>query len=230
MTGLGALDFYTTSLDPRATRNPKATSSDTLAAVRIVIVGAGSQGAIVADILRERAVGFVDDLVPGATVLGLPVLGTIASLPEHPHDAIVVAIGDNRARRTLTESLVAQGERLATVIHPFTSIAPSAMIGEGCMISAGALVLPRATIGRGVLLNTKSSVDHDTVIGDFAHVSAGATVGGRAVIGEETLIALGATVISGVRVGARTVIGAGATVVRDIADDVVAFGVPARVR
>lgn len=198
--------------------------------MRIVIVGAGSQGAIVADILRERAIGFVDDHHPGATILGLPVLGPIASLSGIPHDAIVVAIGDNRARRELTERLIAGGERLASAIHPFTSIAPSATIGEGAMISAGALVLPRAAIGRGVLLNTKSSVDHDTVLGDFSHVSAGATVGARCHIGHETLIALGASVASGMRVGSRTVIGAGACVVRDIPDDVVAFGVPARVR
>jgi sugar O-acyltransferase (sialic acid O-acetyltransferase NeuD family) len=198
--------------------------------MRIVIVGAGSQGAIVADILGDRAIGFVDDHLSGATVLGLPVLGAIDSLSQHPHDAIIVAVGDNRARRILTERLVANGERLATAIHPFSSIASSATIGEGSMISAGALVLPRATIGRGVLLNTKSSVDHDTVIGDFAHVSAGATVGAKVHIGDETMIALGASVASGMRVGARTIIGAGAVVVRDIGDDVVAFGVPARVR
>lgn len=205
-------------------------ASYTPARMRIVIVGAGSQGAIVADILRERAIGFVDDHLAGARVLDLPVLGTIASLAEHPHDAIVVAIGDNRARRELTERLVAQGERLATAIHPFTSIAPSATIGEGSMISAGAIVLPRAQIGRGVLLNTKSSVDHDSVIGDFAHISAGATVGGNVRVGEESMIALGASVASGMSIGARTMIGAGAVVVRDIPDDVVAFGVPARVR
>ena len=198
--------------------------------MRIVIVGAGSQGAIVADILRERAIGFVDDVRPGTTVLGLPVFGLVASLPDVPHDAIVVAVGDNRARRELTERLVASGERLVSAIHPFTSIAPSATIGEGAMISAGALVLPRATIGRGVLLNTKSSVDHDTVIGDFAHVSCGATVGGRCHIGEETMIAIGASVVSGYRVGARTIIGAGAVVVHDIGDGVTAMGAPARVR
>lgn len=198
--------------------------------MRIVIVGAGSQGAIVADILRERAVGFVDDHRAGSTVMGLPVFGVVAALANVPHDAVIVAIGDNRARRELTERLAGNGERLATAIHAFTSIAPSATIGEGSMISAGALVLPRAVIGRGVLLNTKSSVDHDTVIGDFAHVSAGATVGGKCHIGEETMIALGASVASGIRIGARTVIGAGAAVVRDIPAGVVAFGVPARVR
>ena len=198
---------------------------------RIVIAGAGAQGAIVADILRDAAAGFVDDRPSkrGALVLGLPVLGPLAALRDIEHDAVVVAVGDNRLRRELIEKLLALGERLATAIHPFASVAPSASIGEGSMISAGALVLPRAVIGRGVILNTKSSVDHDSAIGDFAHIAPGATVGGNVRIGEETLIGTGATVVSGAAVGARSVIGAGAVVVRDVPDDVTAFGVPARI-
>jgi acetyltransferase EpsM len=97
------------------------------------------------------------------------------------------------------------------------------------MISAGAIVSPGAELGRGVLLNTKASVDHDSRVGDFAHVSLGATVGARCVVGEETLVAPGATVASGCRIGARTVVGAGSVVVRDLPDDVVAWGAPARV-
>jgi sugar O-acyltransferase (sialic acid O-acetyltransferase NeuD family) len=192
---------------------------------RIVIVGAGSQGAIVADILERAgipAIGFVDD-TPGKNVLGkIDDLRTIA------HDAIIVAIGDNRLRRGLVERLA--NERLATAIHPFTSIAASARIGEGSMISAGAIVSPNAVIGRGVILNTKASVDHDSVVGDFAHISLGSTIGAKVHIGAETLIAPGATVVSGMTIGARSVIGAGAVVVRDVPDDVTAFGVPARVR
>ena len=197
---------------------------------RVVIAGAGAQGAVVADILGD-AVGFVDDRPSqrGATILGLPVLGPLAALRDIEHDAVVVAIGDNRLRRELMEKLLALGARLATAIHPFASVARSASIGEGSMISAGAIVLPRAVIGRGVILNTKCSVDHDSAVGDFAHIGPGATVGGNVRIGEETLIGIGATVASGVAVGARSVIGAGAVVVRDVPDDVTAFGVPARI-
>ena len=194
---------------------------------RIAVIGAGGQGVIVADILRAAGtppIAFVDERLAGTTVLGIRV---VASLAAVDHDAVIVAIGDNVVRRRVTESL--SGERIATAIHPFSSVAPSATVGEGSMISAGAIVCPRASLGRGVLLNTKASVDHDSVIGDFAHISPGATVGGICRIGAEALIALGATVVSQCSVGARTVIGAGAVVIRDIGDDVTAFGVPAAV-
>jgi sugar O-acyltransferase (sialic acid O-acetyltransferase NeuD family) len=206
---------------------------------RIIIVGAGGQGAIVADALQrareagaaEVATGFVDDLESrwGTEVLGLPVLGPLRTLPSLEHDAIVVAVGDNAARRELTGLLLAAGERLATARHPFTSVAPSATIGAGSMLSAGAVILPRAAIGCGVIVNTRASVDHDSVVGDFAHVSAGATVGAECRIGGEALIAVGATVTSRMHVGARATIGAGAVVVRHVPEGVRALGVPARV-
>jgi sugar O-acyltransferase (sialic acid O-acetyltransferase NeuD family) len=206
---------------------------------RVVIVCAGSQGVVVADILSRASeagaatvsIGFVDDdsMLRGTTIFGLPVLGVIDSLPEIAHDAIVVAIGNKHVRRILAERLVASGERLVMAIHPFVSIAPTARIGTGSMISAGSIVLLHAHIGQCVLLNTKSSVDHDSVVGDFSHISIGATVGANVRIGEETLIALGASVVSRIAVGSRTVIGSGAVVVRDMPDDCTAWGVPARV-
>jgi sugar O-acyltransferase (sialic acid O-acetyltransferase NeuD family) len=207
---------------------------------RVVIVGAGAHGAVVADILQRACeagggavpIGFVDDTPSrrGTAILGLDVLGPISSLADHPHDAVIVAIGDNRTRRTISEQLLAAGERLATAVHPAASVAPSVTLGDGTMVCAGAVITPRAAIGRGVIVNTRASIDHDSIVGDFGHVSSGATVGGRVRIGTETLIAVGATVVTDMTIGARTIIGAGAVVVEAIPDDVVAFGVPARIR
>ncbi|MEQ1728003.1 MAG: acetyltransferase [Vicinamibacterales bacterium] len=209
------------------------------APVRVVIVGAGGQGQVVADILHAagpagglRAIGFVDDAPErvGASVLGLPVHGGIDVLATLPHDAVVVAIGDNAVRARISLSLESLGERLVSVRHPFSSVAASAQIGVGCMISAGAVITPSVRLGRGVLVNTNASIDHDTLVEDFAHVACGAVVGGSAFIGARSLVGIGAAVMSGRRVGADAVVGAGALVHRDLPDGVVAFGVPARPR
>ena len=205
----------------------------------IVIIGAGGQGVVVADLLQRAheagspatPIGFLDDVHPqGSDILGLPVLGSIGALQHLDCGAVVIAIGDNRARRTISDRVSAAGIALATAIHPRASVAPSATIAEGAVICAGAVIDPRVTIGRGVIINMNATVAHDSVVEEFAHVSAGSIVGARVHIGAESLIAIGAMVVSKMRVGARTVIGAGAVVVEDIGDDVVAFGVPARVR
>jgi acetyltransferase-like isoleucine patch superfamily enzyme len=54
-------------------------------------------------------------------------------------------------------------------------------------------------------------------------------LGGAARVGSFSLLGLGAAVLPGVSVGSRSIIGAGSVVARDIPDDVVAMGVPARV-
>lgn len=207
-------------------------------ALRIVIVGAGGQGKIVADILRAaeplggmHGVGFVDDgLWPdGARVMHLPVLGGVDALPHIEHDAVVVAIGDNAVRAAVSLALEARGERIVTVQHPSASVSAEVELGPGCMVSAGAVITPCVRIGRGVLVNTNASIDHDSLVGDFAHIGPGAVSGGRVTIGARALVGLGASVMSGCRVGDDAVVGAGAVVTRDVPDAVVVVGVPARV-
>ena len=207
---------------------------------RIIVVCAGGHGRVVADVLAAARlagtdllpVGFVDDTpaLVGATVSGLTVLGPISALGALPHDAIVVALGDNHLRRVLTERLVSSGAQLCCAIHPRATVAASVQMADGAVICAGAVVQPGARLGHGVIINTRASAEHDTTIGNFAHLSPGATVGAYTAIGDEALIALGASIVGRRRVGARSVIGAGAVVVRDIPDDVVAFGNPARIQ
>lgn len=207
---------------------------------RIIIVCAGGHGRVVADILdcsrragaERMPLGFVDDTpgLSGTYVAGLPVLGPTAALAAIEHDAIVVAMGDNAIRRQMTARFSGEGEHLTAAIHPRATLSSTARIGAGVVIFAGAVVQPGVTLGHGSVLCTNSSVDHDSEVGDFVLISAGATVGAHAQIGDEALIALGAAVISRRRVGARSLIGAGAVVVRDVPEDVIAFGNPARIR
>lgn len=208
--------------------------------MRIVIIGAGGHAQVVADIffrMREAGedmepVGFLDDNpeLAGRSFLGLLVLGTIGRLTEITHDAVIIAIGDNRKRGALYKVLEGRGERFATARHPGTTIAPDARIGPGSMISAGVIVNPGSAVGANVILNTGSTADHHNRIGDHVHIAPGVHMGGGVTVDEGALVGIGATVVPGRRIGAWSVVGAGAVVVRDVPPGRTVVGVPAKER
>jgi sugar O-acyltransferase (sialic acid O-acetyltransferase NeuD family) len=210
-----------------------------IAPERVVVYGAGGHGKVVADVLlagrRYQVLGFIDDDASraGTAILGLPVLGTAAWLEREGRlasIAVALGVGANEARRAVAERCVEWGTPLIVAVHPRAVVAPSARLGAGTVVMAGAVINPDARVGRGTIVNTGAVVEHDVVVGDWAHLSPNATTGGTARIGASVHLGLGSVVLPGVSVGEGAVVGAGAVVVRDVPRGVTVVGVPARAR
>ena len=206
---------------------------------KTVILGVGGYGRLVQDILRcdpnVQLVGFVDPdkSLHGQWVNGLQVLGDDSSLSELRHsgvEAAVAAIGDNHIRQRLFTALDALGFSLIGAAHPSAAIGRYVQTGRGVVIMAQAAVNVNARLGDNVVINTGASVDHDCVLMSHCHIWPGAHLAGNVTVGEYSYVGTGASVIPGITIGRNTLIGAGAAVVEDVPDNVVAFGVPARVR
>lgn len=209
-------------------------------AERLLIVGGGGHGKVVADMARacgHEVVGFADvDASKLGKVVepgGARVLLTQAELLAATEDtlpfgatAIALAVGNNRARLVLSGSLDARS--LPALVHPSAIVSPSAAIGAGTVVLPAAVVNAAARIGAAVIVNTAAVVEHDCVLGDGVHVSPGAVLAGGVTVGARGWIGAGATVIPGVRIGEDVVVGAGAVVTRDVPEGVTVVGVPAR--
>lgn len=206
--------------------------------MRVLVVGAGGHGQVVADVLlaafRQGSAaypfGYVDhdESLWGHVLLNIPVMGSIDDYASFDHDAIIVGVGDNRARRRLFEAFSRTPERFVTARHPGAVVSANSVVRHGTVVCAGAIVNAGACVGSNVILNTACSVDHHNVIGDHAHIAPGARLGGHVTIGQGALIGIGAIVLPGRRVGAWTTVGAGAVVTQDLPDGVMAVGSPAR--
>jgi sugar O-acyltransferase (sialic acid O-acetyltransferase NeuD family) len=203
----------------------------------IYVYGAGGHGKVVADVLRaaKRPIaGFLDDSARRCQVslLGLPVLDArqwMSRIEACNEIGVALGIGDNRARKEVADLCRCSGFKIVTAVHPAAVLSLAARIGPGTVVMPLAVVNADARIGSGVIINTGAVIEHDCVISDYAHISPNAVLGGRVRVGSFAHLGLGAAVLPGVSVGSRSIIGAGAVVVRDIPDDVVAMGVPARV-
>ena len=206
--------------------------------MNVIILGAGGHAQVVADTLLCACkagadchpIGFLDDdpALTGSTFLGLPVLGAIDQLDNFGHDAIIVAIGDNRSRARLFETFRARGERFACAVHPTAVLAPDVRFGEGVVICAGVVVNTGAVIGNNVILNTGCTIDHHSEIGDHAHIAPGAHLGGNVRVGQGTLVGIGAVVVPGCTAGEWSIIGAGSVAAKDVPAYTTVVGVPAR--
>ena len=208
--------------------------------LRVLVVGASGHAKVVVDAIRSMGemdlIGIVDRDEPvGQTVHGLPVLASDRDVERvveaHAIEAVVVAIGDNWTRGEVARAIKAKVPTItfATVVHRAAQISRDAAIGEGTVVFAGAVVNPGARVGRHCIINTNATVDHDCTLADDVSIAPGATLGGNVLIGESSSVGLGANVIHSVSIGRHSVVGAGATVLTDLPDQVVAFGVPARV-
>jgi acetyltransferase EpsM len=193
----------------------------------LVIWGCGGHARVVLDAARAMNIfdqtAFHDDDPATATA-------SIAQLSEAGFEEFIIAIGKNSVRALRFDEALRSGLRPAICVHPTAWISPDALIGDGTVVMARAVVQSNARIGKNCIINTGAIVEHDCVIGDHTHLSPSVTLGGTVSIGQYVHMGIGAIALPGSRIGDRSVIGAGAVVLREIPEDVTAVGVPARIR
>ena len=201
---------------------------------RLVIIGAGGHGKVVADIAIKmnqwRNFYFLDDNRALKHVLGYNVLGRISDYREFINNDtdIFVAIGDNRLREVIQDNLEKAGASIPTLIHPNAVLGIDVEVDSGTVVMAGAVINCCTKIGKGCIINTGATVDHDNVIDDYVHISPGVNIGGKVHIGKGTWLGIGSKVINNIGITGGCVIGAGTVVIRYITEQGTYVGVPAR--
>lgn len=201
----------------------------------LLVVGAGGHGRVVADTALATKewdeVAFIDDQFEKTQrVLELPVLGATDSLPElrPKYSAVVVAVGAPSVRLRLLEHSRGLGFELPVIIHPTASVSRFAVLKEGCVACAQAVVNAGAILEAGCIVNTASSVDHDCYLGAGVHVCPGARLAGNVRVGSGSWIGIGSCVRQGIVIGSGSTVAAGAVVVADVASGMTVMGNPAR--
>ena len=158
---------------------------------------------------RDELVGFVDDGADAnAKVWGYPILGRTDSLHtlRALADTVVVAIGNNAVREKLHARVRDAGFELLNVIHPAAYVSPTAILGAGCAVMAGAVVGTEAQLGEGVIVNCGATVDHHCRVDAFGHLGVNACMAGGSVLGHRAWMQAGAALGYGVKIAADTVL------------------------
>jgi sugar O-acyltransferase (sialic acid O-acetyltransferase NeuD family) len=146
---------------------------------------------------------------------------------------VCIAIGEPQIRSNCFERLSSIGAHFVTVQHPSAIVAPTATVGEGCIIAPGAIVIGNAVLGAHVYVNVGATISHDSVIGDFSTLCPGVHVSGHVRVGHHAFLGTGVSTVNGSRghplnIGHFAVVGAGACVTSDVSEHQCVVGVPAK--
>lgn len=206
--------------------------------IQAVIIGSGGFGREVLAHIRSdeklntqyELLGFIDKDTSQGTVNGLPILGNdewaFANLPGTVQ--FFCAIGESKRRMELSEAFKNRGLRSATLIHSRANALESVAIGEGAFILAGATLTTGFILGKGCLINLNTSIGHDVFLGDYVTIHPGACLNGGVKVKECAEIGSNAVILPNIKIGKNSIIGAGAVVTKDVPDDEVWIGIPAR--
>jgi sugar O-acyltransferase (sialic acid O-acetyltransferase NeuD family) len=144
----------------------------------------------------------------------------------------LVAIGGSRGKDRLEIQQFLQEHQigLPVIVHPSAFVAANATLGIGVQVLAQAAVCVEVQMGDGCIVNTRASVDHECVLGQGVHVAPGAILAGCVTVEDFSMIGAGAIVLPRVRIGRNVIVGAGSVVTKDVAENKLVYGNPARIR
>ncbi len=166
----------------------------------------------------------------------------ITFVHREPSTTDCISVSEYHARRSrgeMGESILGSGRcdirarmldemapPFATFVHPTAVVLGE--IGVGCVIAPNAIVAPSAKIGNHALVNYNATVGHDTVVGRLCVIGPTAAIGGFCHLEERVYIGAGALIRERLTLCEGAIVGMGAVVTRDISENIVVTGVPAR--
>jgi sugar O-acyltransferase (sialic acid O-acetyltransferase NeuD family) len=208
---------------------------------KVVILGAGGHAREQLDLIsainevesRYDVLGFLVDPQFAPTdhqIRGLPVLGAPEWIAENRDEIdVVAAIGASSARRQLVERVRHSGGRFSSLIHPSAQIGREVVLGEGIIVSAGAVLTSDIQIGAHSHINVSSSVSHDCVLGEFVSLAPGVHLSGGVQVDDGCQLGAGTVFSDHTGIGDWSITGAGTVVISKIPANCTVVGVPARV-
>jgi len=116
------------------------------------------------------------------------------------------------------------------LIHPtYTGNNDDIKMGIGNIITSGCIFTTGINIGSFNIFNLNTTVGHDVIVGSYNVINPGSNISGGVVICDCNLIGTNSTILQYIKIGNKSIIGAGSVVTKNVEDNVVVIGVPAKV-
>ena len=141
---------------------------------KLLIIGAGGHGQVVAEIAMDLGYSKIDFIDDNSEIA----IGKISDIEKYKnqYEDAFVGIGNNEMRENIILKLKKIGFHIPVLIHPSAYVSRSCKIKEGTIIEPKAIVNAHTQILEGGIISVGAIVDHDVLIGKFCHINSGAIV------------------------------------------------------
>ncbi|EJL66753.1 acetyltransferase [Flavobacterium sp. CF136] len=206
----------------------------------MLIVGAKGFAKEVLEIINqmnqlENLVFFddVNDDIKGNLYEIFPILKTTNEVADYFNtidNRFTIGIGNPVLRKKLFNKFISLGGVFTSTVSPLANVGSfDVQIGHGTNILSGVIISNSSKIGMGCIVYYNSIITHDCKIGDFVEISPSVTLLGRSTVGSYSQIGSNATILPDKAIGKNVIIGAGSVVTKDIPDNCVVVGTPAKI-
>jgi sugar O-acyltransferase (sialic acid O-acetyltransferase NeuD family) len=206
----------------------------------MLIIGAKGFAKEVLQVFHDRGItekiAFYDDVnndISGLLFDQFPILKNEEDVVEFfktNGNEFTIGIGSPVLRFKLYKKFIHLGGNFVSSISPLAQIGSyEVTIGCGSNMLSQATVSNSTRIGMGCIVYYNVVITHDCEVGDFVELAPNVILLGRSRIGKFTQIGANTTILPDVIIGKNVIIGAGSVVTKDIPDNTVAVGVPAKV-
>jgi sugar O-acyltransferase (sialic acid O-acetyltransferase NeuD family) len=208
--------------------------------MNIALIGGGTQLPYSIDIIEKqnlhKIVGIIDSKnIKGTILSNYKVIGKqediVVLQQEYNIEGCIITIGDNWGRKKVYEQVSKLSPNLEwpNALHPSVIIGNNVTIGKGILAMAGVIFNTGSYLGDFTNYFTRCNIEHDCYIGDFSSISAGVVLGGKVRVGKYSAIALNATIFDRIIIGDNSVIGSASLVTKNVPDNVLVYGNPAKI-
>lgn len=154
---------------------------------KILIIGAGQYGQVVAEIAKDN--GFDYEFVDDNSYLAKFKISDLDYLKKF-FNKIAIAIGDPKIRERISIEIKLKGYSLLTLVHSKAFVSKSATLGDGCIVEAMASINSNVEIGKCCLICMGALINHNAKIEDYCQIDIGAVLQSREIIKKGTKVGI----------------------------------------
>jgi len=205
----------------------------------IYILGVGHNTIVYIELLETCGYNIAgllhfDESRIGEKIFNYPIIGSHSTLFQYENlegKNFILSMGDNKIRADLAEKIRNRGGKIPTIVHPSAVVSKYSEIDEGVVIHANSVIQPDTSIGKDTVISYNVSVSHTSSIGRYCYLAFGSCIGAYVNIGNFVLVGQAASIVSGKvhYIGNNSIIGAGSVVIKNVEENQVVAGNPAKV-